>query len=279
MSSYTLDNQFMQYGCNVTVVGCGGTGGFVAEGLCRMLPQRAVLLLIDPDRVEERNLLRQNFYIADLGKYKSEALAHRLSAKFNRPVAYSTLPVAMVKGTHNIIIGCVDNGLARASIAEIVTHRGYLAQSRLSGWWVDAGNGENYGQVLIGNASTEQLCPSFGAIKRGAVYRDICVALPLPTIQSPELLKQAPELHQGQAPRINNCAAAVAQHEQSPVINQAMAALTLEVVRRIISGTCPWTQLYLDMETGALTPVYATPELISSITGISKRKLLHSEGR
>jgi hypothetical protein len=152
---YTLDNQFMQYSCNVTVVGCGGTGGFVAEGLCRILPERAVLLLIDHDRVEERNLLRQNFYITDLGKYKSEALAHRLAAKFNRPVAYSTLPISMVKGTHNIIIGCVDNGLARGSIAEIASPRGYQAQRSLSGWWVDAGNGENYGQVLVGNASAE----------------------------------------------------------------------------------------------------------------------------
>jgi tRNA A37 threonylcarbamoyladenosine dehydratase len=159
---YTLDNQFMQYSCNVTVVGCGGTGGFVAEGLCRILPERAVLLLIDPDRVEERNLLRQNFYITDLGEYKSEALAHRLAAKFNRPVAHSTLPVSMVKGTHNIIIGCVDNGLARGSIAEIAAPRGYLTHTRLSGWWVDAGNGENYGQILIGNTSTDQLCPSTG---------------------------------------------------------------------------------------------------------------------
>ncbi len=268
---YTLDNQFMQYNCNVTVVGCGGTGGFVAESLCRILPERAVLLLIDPDRVEQRNLLRQNFYITDLGMYKSEALAARLAAKFNRPVAYSTLPVSMVKGTHNIIIGCVDNGLARADIAEIAAPRGYLTHTHLSGWWVDAGNGENYGQILIGNASTVQLCPSFGAIKRGTVYRDTCVALPLPTIQRPELLKQAP--------RVNNCAAAVAQNDQSLTINQAMASLVIEVVRKIMNGTCPWMGLYLDMEAGSLNPVYATPELVSSITGISKRKLLHNEGR
>ena len=266
---YTLDNQFMQYSCNVTVVGCGGTGGFVAEGLCRILPPMAKLLLIDPDRVEERNLLRQNFYITDLGEYKSEALAHRLAAKFNRPVAYSTLPISMVKGTHNIIVGCVDNGLARGSIAEIASPRGYQAQRSLSGWWVDAGNGENYGQILIGNASTAQLCPSFGAIKRGAVYRDICVALPLPTMQRPELLKQTPPA--------NDCAAAVAQNAQSPIINQAMAALALEVVRRIINGTCPWMQLYLDMETGALSSVYATPETVSRLTGIPGRKLIHTD--
>jgi len=266
---YTLDNRFTQGRFAVTLAGCGGTGGFVAEGLCRMLPQRAVLLLIDPDRVEERNLLRQNFYIADLGKYKSEALAHRLAAKFNRPVAYSTLPVSMVKGTHNIIIGCVDNGLARGSIAEIVSGRSYQTYTRFSGWWVDAGNGENYGQVLVGNASTDRLCPSFGAIKREAVYRDICVALPLPTMQRPELLKQAP--------RINNCAAAVAQNDQSPIINQAMAALALEVVRRILNGTCPWMGLDLDMETGALSSVYATPESVSSITGIPERKLIYTD--
>jgi len=262
---YTLDNQFLQYGCNVTVVGCGGTGGFVAEGLCRMLPERAVLLLIDPDRVEERNLLRQNFYIADLGKYKSEALAHRLSAKFNRPIAYSTLPVAMVKTTHNILIGCVDNGLARQELAKIASDTNYL--NGLHGWWVDAGNGKNYGQVLMGNRTIENFYPCF--VDDGE--RGKCVGLPLPTIQRPELLKQAP--------RVNNCAAALMSNDQSPTINQVMASLVLEVVRRILNGTCPWMGLYLDMEAGSLSPVYATPSTVSRLTGISERKLICRERR
>jgi hypothetical protein len=59
---------------------------------------------------------------------------------------------------------------------------------------------------------------------------------------------------------------------QGPTINQAIAAVTVEVARRIIEGTCPWMQLYLDLEAGTLYPVLATPEAIKSIPGVKSKK-------
>ena len=98
---YRLSNEFAIHRYTrcytVTVVGCGGTGGFVAEALCRLLPADADLVLVDHDRVEERNLTRQSFYREDLGRFKSEVLAHRLARRFERPVAYSTVPVSMTE--------------------------------------------------------------------------------------------------------------------------------------------------------------------------------------
>ena len=249
---YKLDNDFAtgHYGVpvSVMVVGCGGTGGFVAESLCRLLPAKFQLILVDPDRVEERNLVRQNFFREDIGKVKSEALALRLSRNYGRPVAYSTYPVAMthVQGP-GIVVGCVDNGLARRDIAaRFKQHHG--------AWWIDAGNGENYGQVLIGNSD-------IGYFQED---KSLCVALPLPTIQKPELLAQkaaAPQLACEQLP------------EQGPTINLVMAALVVEVVRRLIAGTCSWMQLYLDMETGTLHPVMAEPEEVKKIVGPKKVQL------
>ena len=59
---YYLDNAFLLDNPWITVVGCGGTGGFVAEGLCRLFQGReATIVLVDHDRVEPHNLLRQNF--------------------------------------------------------------------------------------------------------------------------------------------------------------------------------------------------------------------------
>ena len=79
---YYLDNQFLLDNPWITVVGCGGTGGFVAEGLCRLFQGRdATIVLVDHDRVEPHNLLRQNFYAEDVGKFKSQALADRLAAE------------------------------------------------------------------------------------------------------------------------------------------------------------------------------------------------------
>ena len=87
---YYLDNAFMLDNPWITVVGCGGTGGFVAEGLCRLFQGReATIVLVDHDRVEPHNLLRQNFYAEDVGKFKSLALADRLAKAYRRPVSYS----------------------------------------------------------------------------------------------------------------------------------------------------------------------------------------------
>jgi hypothetical protein len=258
-SMYTLDNSFAHGHFTVTVVGCGGTGSFVAEGLCRLLPPRADLVLVDHDRVEERNLIRQNFRRQELGQFKGEALARRLAKTYSRPVGYSTLPIAMTGVRYpGLIIGCVDNGPARRDIAERVSGKsltwvgGYseaVPREWQSGprlttllWWVDAGNGESFGQVLVGNST--------GFAERGGLI----LALPMPTIQRPDILTQASQ---------RNCAEMA---EQGPTINQAMAALVLETVRRLIEGTCSWMQLYLDLEAGALMSVPATPEVIGKMT-------------
>jgi hypothetical protein len=238
----------------VIVVGCGGTGGFVADGLARLLPQDINLVLIDMDTVEERNLNRQSFTAADVGLFKSEALAKRLAGKYQRPIQYSVLPVGDGNLPRGIVIGCVDNGPARQAIADHL-HDGQ--------WWVDSGNGRNFGQVLLGNSTTEKLRTSFIA--------DLCCRLPLPTIQQPAILAQVP--------RQRSCAEAVATDEQGPTINQAMGALVVEVVRRIIEGTCPWMQLYLDLDAGTLTPTMATPEVVSRLTGISPSRLIEKERR
>ena len=259
---YRLDNSFTRGRFAVMVVGCGGTGGFAAEGLCRLLPPQADLLLVDHDRVEETNLGRQNFTGDEVGHFKSEVLARRLAARFRRPVAYSILPISMAEvRPPGLIIGCVDNGPARREIAERVGRHAYFDL-----WWVDAGNGENYGQVLVGNHQVRNLRGSFDA-REGK-----CFALPLPTAQMPELLAQRPPQ------RDRDCAGAVAAGEQGPVINQAMAALVVEVARRIIEGTCPWMQLYLDLEVGSLFTVPATPAAVKRITGI-KEALLTKERR
>ncbi len=238
----------------IIVVGCGGTGGFVADGLARLLPRAIDLVLIDMDTVEERNLNRQSFTAADVGLFKSEGLAKRLAGKYQRPVQYSVLPVGVGDLPRGIVIGCVDNGPARQAIADHL-HDGQ--------WWVDSGNGRNFGQVLIGNSKTGKLQPSFLA--------GLCARLPLPTIQQPAILAQVP--------RQRSCTEAVAADDQSPTINQAMGALVLEVVRRILEGTCPWMQLYLDLDAGTLTPTMATPEVVSRLTGIRPSRLIEKERR
>ncbi len=249
---YTLDNDFAtRFKYEVMIVGCGGTGGFVAEGLCRLLPANIPLVLVDPDRVDARNLRRQNFFPEDLGKLKSEALAHRLSRKYHRAIAYSILPVSLTPlGFNNLVIGCVDNGSARRDISARFTDN----YGNAPAWWVDAGNGENFGQILIGNRT--------GTVQyRTSEKGDRFYSLPLPTQQRPDLLRE----HRV----VTSCAD---MEEQGPTINQSMATLVIEVVRRLIAGTCPWIQLYLDLELGTLQSVLVTPETVVDILGKKFKK-------
>ncbi len=260
---YHLDNAFLLDNPWITVVGCGGTGGFVAEGLCRLFQGReATIVLVDHDRVEPHNLLRQNFYADDVGKFKSEALADRLAKAYNRPVGYSVYPFkeydmnpqgpsypGLIDFGESLIIGCADNAAARKAMAECLP--GHPAR-----WLIDAGNDTNWGQVLVGNvagrADWEE--PPFTG--------ETCYLAPAPTLQRPDLLTAV-----STRPPDVDCAAALDLTDQDPTINQMMASLVLQVVRRMVAGTCPFMALYLDMDQGTVTPTYVTPEAVERTVG------------
>ncbi len=111
----------------IVLVGCGGTGGFLAESVCRLLIGRSSrICLVDPDRVELHNVARQSFDRRDVGRFKAEVLAKRLACRFGREVSYSVLPydrelhARIFRDASSdlcLIVGCVDNGAARRAIA------------------------------------------------------------------------------------------------------------------------------------------------------------------
>lgn len=75
----------------IVLVGTGGTGGYIVPQLYRLLyaldrPIRVILC--DGDLVEEKNLGRQNFIEADLGKNKAMVLAERYSNAFGIETSY-----------------------------------------------------------------------------------------------------------------------------------------------------------------------------------------------
>lgn len=131
-------------------------------------------------------------------------------------------------------------------------------------WLIDAGNSDHYGQILLGN--TDNLHNAFHE-NEGVVY-----GLPLPTTQQPELLVSAP-------PRALDCAEEVQTRYQSPVINQAMAIMVLEVVRRLIEGTCTWMQVFVNLGEGTIRTVDATPENVAQIMKMTEQELTKRERR
>lgn len=132
----------------IVLVGCGGTGGFLAEAICRLLIGRpGRLYLVDPDRVEPHNVARQAFGRRDVGQFKAEVLAGRLARRYAREVGYSVLPYdrelhAGVFGESSrdlrLLVGCVDNAAARRMIATTLDAPSGGAMRSQSTWWLDA---------------------------------------------------------------------------------------------------------------------------------------------
>lgn len=270
--SYTVQLTDSMSAPKIVVVGCGGTGGFVADGLCRLLVNSDLdILLVDYDRVEPHNLLRQSFFEGDVGKFKSKVLAVRLARQYGRKIGWSVYPYERdllneasgigMRVVRGIIIGCVDRAQARRAIHNSIDW---------GDWWLDAGNGYQSGQVLIGNTS------EVSGLEQAFNETDHTVdKLPLPSLQLPSLLAE-PTVSEA---RLQDCAEAVEDNRQSPIINQAMATLVLEFVYKLLTGKLTWMGAYLDLEAGTLQPVPAEPVTVARMFGVKVDTLCcHEEG-
>ena len=70
---------------NIHVIGAGGTGGYAVTYLARLLAGgEHVIHVYDGDRVETKNLRRQNFTKNDLDKNKAEALCGWISENIHQ---------------------------------------------------------------------------------------------------------------------------------------------------------------------------------------------------
>lgn len=253
----------------IVLVGCGGTGGFLTEAICRLLLGRsAQLYLVDPDRVEPHNVARQCFDRGDVDRFKVEVLAERLSRRFGREIGYSVLPFDRELHTQvftdarsglNLLVGCVDNSPARRAIAAALDQPGWRDgyQSNRT-WWLDTGNARNSGQVLLGNVTRPE------GLRGAFVPADgLCRALPAPSLQRPDLLDAPPE------PRPQaDCAEAVAAGDQGPTVNQVVAALAASYVEKLLDGSCTWMASYFDLDDGTLRCIPADPKTVAAIAGL-----------
>jgi len=214
----------------ITLAGCGGTGSHIASGLAPIalaLHERGVtcdLRFVDPDVVERKNVGRQLFATADIGKPKAAVLANRLNAAYGLRVESLAEPLSSIVVRQdapsprespwvNVVIGAVDNAKARALIAKFVT----VADGRL--WWLDAGNERETGQVGLGNVPAGQVGrPQLGLVDR----------LPMPSAVHPDLIIPSPARRRGRA--VASCAGALAAGEQSLVVNRMAAAWALSML-------------------------------------------------
>lgn len=217
------------YPIAIVLVGCGGTGSHLAQALARLAghvshsPTPLSLTFIDGDTVEAKNVGRQLFSPADVGRNKAQVLATRFSTLFGlRITAVPQMATAETfvsrydeRHIYRIVVGAVDGADGRTAIHTAL-------QSDLFSLWIDCGNHEASGQVCLG--TTTDKADLAGAFALGG----ICAHLPAPSLQYPDLLKKAVV-----RPRAD-CADAMIDNAQSLQVNQMMAAMAGQYLYQIV---------------------------------------------
>jgi len=131
----------------ITVIGCGGNGSHLIPNLARLvktLGRKIEIVLVDGDEVEDKNLIRQHFIQADVGKNKAAALAKRYSAALGVEIGHvpeyltSENASGIIRPTGQLIISCTDNLKSRK-----------LISNTKGNYWIDLGNEESSGQVVF----------------------------------------------------------------------------------------------------------------------------------
>lgn len=247
------------------VVGAGGTGSFVVPAIARLIYElkqqqnkSAEMLIVDPDVVENGNIPRSNFCFAEVGRYKAQTLAERVSAAWGIETSFSCErfdPEKHLKSSSidyrslTIIVGCVDNYLARREMHRALDEfRGYGDASRL--WWIDGGNGRSSGQVSIGSTTKRLKAEQY------FTGTSICRALPAPSLQHSDLLK--PE--KVEAKSDVSCPERVRLGEQGLNVNQRVAVEMVEMLTgMLLTRSLKRFASYFDVESGMARSVYCTP--------------------
>ena len=108
---------------NHYVIGCGGIGSWLAPSLCLLVKPNNIIL-VDGDKLEEKNLNRQLFTEDEVGQFKSSALSARyMSASIPEYYSFGSIQ-------HNPtdwLFVCVDNNPARLAALRACDHYGCSA--------------------------------------------------------------------------------------------------------------------------------------------------------
>jgi len=243
---------------DITVVGLGGTGSWLASSVVRIarslqeLGKPTSITFVDPDIVEALNVSRQCFCDTEIGSNKAFTLALRYSLAWGMNIRAIASPfnhrmVDIRMDTLSIVLGCVDNAATRREISEVLTDQ-WSFDGLHKVWYIDCGNSRSSGQVLIGSLNSREP----GGYKFAPIG---CTRLPSPTIQHPELLLPLPEELTD-----NNlsCEQLAAVNTQNLDVNQYVASIATSYLLKLTTGNLKQFATYFDTEAGSCRSVYIT---------------------
>ncbi|MFB2020713.1 ThiF family adenylyltransferase [Pseudoflavonifractor sp. P01025] len=219
----------------VIMLGAGGTGAHIAPHLYRLLyalDRPVKFIICDGDKVEPKNLIRQNFTQADLGENKAKVIAERYSDAFGLETCYIPTFIEDAKRLEELIrrevyrcsvkhpktgrsewkvmselvilIGAVDNNRSRKLCHDVFQKARELV-------YIDSGNGEYTGQIVCG-------------IRRAGKTMYQPVGMLYPEVNSPEDL----------FPAEVSCAEASVSAPQTIVANLMAATAVVTMIYNIL---------------------------------------------
>lgn len=220
----------------IDLIGVGGTGSLVLAGLTRLHmsmisldhPGGLVVRVWDPDIVSRANIGRQLFVEEEVGLNKAVALVTRCNLHhklnwFAEPRHFQNSYFAPNHSCH-IIISCVDSRNSRAAIHQETRNKNFQ-------YLIDSGNGNDHGQVFIGNNQNPEL--------------------PHPWKVLPNLIDTKIKEN-----RRASCSLAEALQHQELFINQWMATAVLQLLWQLFRhGGLDIRGYYINLESGRMIPV------------------------
>lgn len=110
------------------IIGCGGVGGNLIRDLPKLLiglEKRAIMMLVDGDKIEKSNLVRQPYQDQDIGENKARILSRKINTFYKMNALYFDYyllglelnDICLKYPFHlPIFLGCVDNDTTRRII-------------------------------------------------------------------------------------------------------------------------------------------------------------------
>ena len=106
------------------IVGVGGTGSLLARDIPKLLiGSDHLMILVDGDKVEKKNMVRQSYQEHDIGEYKAVALSSKINSFYgdvceaiHTYITKDELIVKLQESYHSyvpVLVGCVDNDATR----------------------------------------------------------------------------------------------------------------------------------------------------------------------
>lgn len=237
---HKIHKELLMRTIQIHVVGIGGTGSALLPRLMQLHfamlalghPGGLHVTAYDNDTVSESNIGRQGFFPCDVGHNKATLLINRLNMAWG--TSWDGIPNRINKSDRiktDIIIGCVDTRKARASILGCVESS--------CAYYLDSGNGENSGQVILGEIGSPA---TMSRLDR------------LPTVADlfPEMVDPSLDAKDDRP----SCSVAESLKKQSLVINMAMVTEIFNLLWTLIrTGELKYSGKFVNLESGISPPI------------------------